>query len=381
MKHLILQYLKDKPVVGWPKPLSLSDYQNAISDYLSALPNGEVNTVLQIGGVSHPGISDIDLVVVLNRGVQSAFKKYRVNIAGDIYRSVFIHDPWVIDHDLLPKLGLIFPFFKGHPVFGELELPTANLVKCNNKELALLHLSDSLLTKIPRELIFHLLNVRQVNAKFALVLVNSVRHSITLIEEAQGGAWGESKGFEKRISTLRTESLEGYHDPELLRSIIADSIDLSFKLIQLTQKLWDNMLIASKVTTCVYSGYFHTLIKPEYSTVDALNWSLSTKGRVFRSMLMPSWAAYHLNLLAEWHGEFSKHIRSKGIKPLPMTVPEGLSIAAKEMSRAKSDYISFGKMKLNYAGSLGITHGAGETCTLQSVRSVLKLIRCLRRSG
>ena len=56
-------------VIDYPRRVTIVDYENAISRMVGQLVSMPgVTTVYQIGGVSNPGISDIDLVVVFEDG-------------------------------------------------------------------------------------------------------------------------------------------------------------------------------------------------------------------------------------------------------------------------------------------------------------------------
>ncbi|MCH7536036.1 MAG: SpoIIE family protein phosphatase [Bacteroidetes bacterium] len=60
MNRVILERLEKSPVRGWPINSSIIDYESTIKAYVDAIPKECVRGILQIGSVSHPGISDID---------------------------------------------------------------------------------------------------------------------------------------------------------------------------------------------------------------------------------------------------------------------------------------------------------------------------------
>ena len=79
-------------VIDRPKPVTIVEYENAISrmvDQLVSMPG--VTSVYQVGGVSNPGISDIDLVVVFEDGQR---------ISGDPCKGLSDPDSYLFTHGL-----------------------------------------------------------------------------------------------------------------------------------------------------------------------------------------------------------------------------------------------------------------------------------------
>ncbi len=381
MKNHILNIIKQIPVYGWPLESTKEDYLKAIDAYTGAIPQECTRGVLQIGGMSHPGISDIDLIVVLKSGFKSSIKKFKSDIVDSDHRYLLMHDPWFVDEIVLKKFSLLIPFFSCAPVIGDAILPDNTLFPELKKEIALLHLSESLLTKIPRDLIFHLIFSRRLHARFALVLASSVRHSVNLFVEVSGNTWPEADRFTARIDELRTGAINGVRNDDDLREIVVDSVVLAFEMVDRTQGLWEKMLGRQSMMDTQYSGYYGTRIYSNWDKKSAMKWSSTPLGRLNRSIMLPSWAAWHLSLLASASCQFSRHIKSHSSRLPELDAPSKLINAAREMSLAKSEYISFGLDNLNYAGSLSITHGCGEGILRTKARSLMKIYRAVIRNG
>ncbi len=368
----LFELMERLPVYGWPLKTSAAAYDQAIESYLAGIPKESTKGVIKIGSVSHAGISDIDLVVVLKAGSTSSFRRYKASVASSQYKHLLIHDPWLIDELTLERFGLLFPFFSCEPLMGNVQLPSISPLHIYKKELSLLHLSDSLLTKLPRELIFNFIVARRIHARFALVLASTVRHSARLLIEAGDHAWAEIDSFCVRVDQLRADTIAGGRDANSLRKVVAEAIKLSYEMVIRTQALWKRALDNTKAAAAKYRGYYHTVVDPEWTPESSLEYSLTTSGRLYRSVRLPTWVAWYLSLLGCGDNLFAEHIRRK-LKPYPnVAAPLGIEVATREMAQVKSDYISFGLRALNYAGALAVTHGCGEPYLYAFARSLLK---------
>lgn len=382
MTRDLLRDLRKIPVFGWPVACASEDYDEAIKAYLAKIPQKGVVGVLQIGGVSHPGVSDIDLIVVFKSDFKSSVKKYRSNILNANHRYLMMHDPWFVDEEVLKKFSLLLPFFSCSNVVGNPLTPDYILFPELKQEIALLQLSESLLTKIPRDLIFNFILSKKLNARFVLVLASSVRHSANLFVQVSGEPLPDAEAFNARIDELRSMAIVGEHDENFLRELVAESANLSFKMVEQTQTLWENMIGKHSVVDAKYHGYYETRMCSGWNGRAALEWSASLPGRLFRSIELPSWAAFHLSLLAHDNScLFSRHVKHRSTNLPEIDAPAKLISAAREMAIAKSEYILFGLNHLNYAGSLGITHGCGEGIFRRNSRPVLKVCRAALRKG
>lgn len=380
VKNILVNCLENISVAGWPLKCGIEDYEKVTRNYIERLPAESIRGVLQIGGVSHPGISDIDLIVVLKQGSKVNVRQLSSKNIGEDDRYLLMHDPWFVDEKVLKNFSLLIPFFACKSVSGNAEIPKNVLYPDLEKEIALISLSDSLLTKIPRELIFHLLVTKTLNARFILVLANSVRHSTRLFVEVSGETWKAADEFNSNIDQLRADALAGEQDEAKLRNIVIESLVLSFDMLERMTVLW-NKVATGGALVGQYSGYFNTSINPDWNKEVALNWSLSKLQRVRRSVILPSWAGIYLGLLASEHNMFSKYVSSHYSPGSKVNTEQKMLDAVKYVTEAKSDYIRFGQDRLGYAGSLGITHGCGENIFRSKARSILKVVRAAMRSS
>ena len=104
-------------LIDLPVRKDITSYERAIikaTELLSALP--ELLSVYQIGGVSAPGISDIDLVVVFKNGSSSGFSLHEQ--LGPEEKYLFVHRVYgITEEQLLNPITLTF-FHSARLLFG-----------------------------------------------------------------------------------------------------------------------------------------------------------------------------------------------------------------------------------------------------------------------
>ena len=96
---------------NFPVRYELKDYQEIRDRYIRRVAKlADVKAIYQLGDISVPGISDIDLMVVLNDKLQdSSFKDYTVQSLGGRSRYLFMHNPFIVDESLFSSFSL-FPY-------------------------------------------------------------------------------------------------------------------------------------------------------------------------------------------------------------------------------------------------------------------------------
>ena len=91
-------------LIDLPKPCESEVYARTIDKVMSNLTaSGFVDSVYQVGGVRHPGISDIDLLVVVDDDAASEANPLETLTDGERY--LFTHSCFVIPVSLAPELG------------------------------------------------------------------------------------------------------------------------------------------------------------------------------------------------------------------------------------------------------------------------------------
>jgi len=94
------------------KLLKKDDYLNAINLYLERLKKDKnVEAVFKVGNIDYPGTSDVDLVIVLNGKIKNIdINNYSITKCSDKDRYIFMHEPSIINIQLVENLKILYPF-------------------------------------------------------------------------------------------------------------------------------------------------------------------------------------------------------------------------------------------------------------------------------
>jgi hypothetical protein len=105
----------------WPVPLSPDDYSLAIERYLSRITKVDgLRAVYQFGSMAVPGLSDIDLIVVLDDSISSEAAQFKLqksdNPSG---KEAFLHNPVFLNRRTWENLHWVFAPQNLQRVYGE----------------------------------------------------------------------------------------------------------------------------------------------------------------------------------------------------------------------------------------------------------------------
>ncbi|MFC1864249.1 hypothetical protein ACFLYG_00250 [Chloroflexota bacterium] len=100
---------------------SENDYLDTLNRYLDKITQcQDVISVYQRGSVSHPGISDIDLLIVLkDEPGDFSWQKYSIKTLSEKDQYIFVHEPMVISESLAGKIKYFFPVFQIERLWGK----------------------------------------------------------------------------------------------------------------------------------------------------------------------------------------------------------------------------------------------------------------------
>ena len=117
---------------NYPKIHDFKDYDSAIESYINYIKKfPEVVSVYQIGSITVPGISDIDLVVVLNDAMLCNDNYSIFSNSNQRFPELFTHDVHIIPNSQASNLFKIAPIFQINLIYGEniidvnIRVPTA----------------------------------------------------------------------------------------------------------------------------------------------------------------------------------------------------------------------------------------------------------------
>lgn len=179
-------------------------YAEVISEYVSLLSaRGGVRSVYQFGSVGVPGLSDIDLIVVLkNRLIPGRLRYLLVDQPAGISRYLFVHHPLFVNQRLFEKLNYMFPLFNLSHVWGE-HLSMDKVGERHRYDLAVAHLINMLITKVPVDFYEFLINDKALSARNTIGMLNSFKHTYNLYQAISGDAIEEIENYVRTFEEFR----------------------------------------------------------------------------------------------------------------------------------------------------------------------------------
>lgn len=165
----------------------LAAYSKAINQYVEVLrTSGVLRSVYQFGNVDVPGLSDIDLVVVLKRRVlPGKTRLLLVDRVPGINRYLFLHNPLFVNQYLFERLHYIYPLFSLWHVWGE-HLYQSGVREVCREDIAIAQFVNMVITKVPINFYEILVGNVDVSARNAIGMLNSFKHTYRFFREVSG---------------------------------------------------------------------------------------------------------------------------------------------------------------------------------------------------
>lgn len=197
----------------------VEDYYRVRDAYIKQIAGqSDLSAVYQMGGITDPGISDLDLIVVLREKLKSSkASDYSVRALGDQGRYFFMHDPIFVSDHVVRDLNLLMYATNLKLLHGS-EIPQAQLTPVEERHVKLAILIDhslQILHKLAKPLVCRFVYVRSV-----LPILYSIRYSIRLAEDLQIAPANFWTQFVQEIITLRQEWLSNRNYEKLVYLII-----------------------------------------------------------------------------------------------------------------------------------------------------------------
>ena len=218
-------------------------YDEVLGSYLDRIkrmPN--VVSIYQLGNISVPGISDIDLIIVLHDEFTEPvnFRQLQRDATGDIGAYLFSHAPYVANRDTFADLSMLFFADNLRHVWGEaLALKTypAEQVEFYKYVIALeaaISQSFAFVRATHNRTIF--------NLRSLLCNLNAVKHNFTTLapwrNASQRTAW---RTYQEDIDALRNEWFR-----EIEANRIRRVLDLNSRATVILREVLDELLMIGR---------------------------------------------------------------------------------------------------------------------------------------
>lgn len=216
-------------VVDKAQSATVEDYRRAVDGYLRLIPRERVLSIYQTGSVGMPGLSDIDLILVLRGDRREYPHKYSIRRMSDQDRYLFGHECDLVDKPSFRDLPLWFPTFTMDHLYGE-EIPVNR--DDTDLDLPLMLLVKYLITKLPTELFHYSFYKGQFYERTCEGMVHSVLHALSLWESAGGDAIDGSDAFIQSVMELRASWFrrEGMDRLDRLKNLLVDACVIILRL-------------------------------------------------------------------------------------------------------------------------------------------------------
>ena len=303
----------------FPRALLREDYAHTMDRYLALVRRaGDVKSVYQIGSVSSPGLSDIDLIVVLGKGARDHAGRYTRRLLCEKDRYIVCHDAWFMDETTFQMIPHLI-FYQGlQKVFGK-DIETGTLTH-EDQTLPLILLVNCLIAKIPRELLWYSCVRGEFRIRTVENIVHSMTHTIELWRVAVGGE--EEVAFRQFVEDYRNfrsawESIDTGRLVKLLKEFVIRAIDIASTMITranlvILREWFTNVPDLPLIELRLGEGRKRFIFKNEWSAEEFISVSLNSKGQM---SLYPIGFGLFIGLYGSVPGVLGRYIREE-IEPL-----------------------------------------------------------------
>ena len=215
-----------------PREFNREHYKRAIDYILDKYY--QINNLASIynwGDPSAPGISDIDLVLVLKDNSRTAlpFLKRSFYFLNSKTRYLVRHPFMFIDENSFRDLRYVYPNTNLKLLFGK-ELKIKELSENETYYSCISLLNDIIVRHYPRDFIEQQINQR-INVRDTMLRLNSLKHSIKTLSHLTKSKYQKWCKKLELIEGLRRNWFKS-NDFELLIGLNKDALDISLKIIK-----------------------------------------------------------------------------------------------------------------------------------------------------
>ncbi|MBT6052777.1 MAG: hypothetical protein HOG49_38750 [Candidatus Scalindua sp.] len=207
------------------------DYNRVINDYIDAVTsNPAVNAIYKMGNISDPGISDLDLIVVVKDCRDSKnIHKLSINnsVKSDLFNKVFLHDIFLCDTSVIREIRYTSLCDNLELLFGDEQ----KIMDVGEKELGPLSLQiifDFISSRLVQ--FKQYLSAGSIGIRGTLVRVSSIRHSYNLLKNL-GVHDKETESFISQVIEMRKNS-RSVNDDDII-DLFLRSFNMFERIVQL----------------------------------------------------------------------------------------------------------------------------------------------------
>ena len=281
-------------LINHPRKIQIEQYDfvfNKIKNFCFDKING-VKYVIKYGSVKHPGISDLDILLVFDHISFFDFIRLRIFISKQSSNLV-LHFPIILKSDVYKNIFELFPFFEYIEYSSKNNFKTKKQVISKGKSK--IFIGQVLATKFPKD-INNFKSNSEINVREFLLELSSFKHTISLLNSLEPNTVNNEDLNDFLLYTSKIRDIALKRD--LLVEEIQKYLDLSTKAFNV---LIDSTINKGKKIEIPLSfnsslGCFNLSNKPENYINGQLN------------MFLPSWFFVDLIKMANCNNFFGKKL-------------------------------------------------------------------------
>lgn len=286
-------------IFGEINSVHLSSYENLISTYINKakLVKG-VKSIIQIGGFTAPGLSDIDLIVIVDDHDPPKFEDISIKklLNGCVGSEVIAHDVFIYPESLAKYIEGLFYLDRKVLLFGN-DIGM-HLSQKKIEDLKLIISFEYIVNRL--ETLIVLTAVPKTNIRDILLFISTLRHTYGLLNTFEIISEKECAERIEKIEKLRRLSLDNNtkeFKKELNRWIIPSFIAIYQSILQLGNKLNYKDKIKAKKKILNYKKLIFIIDDIKEATTFFIE--NENKNKMFKARIliepMPSTVFNHIN--------------------------------------------------------------------------------------
>lgn len=237
------------------------DYKDAINIYISKLTkNQDIISVYQLGSTDYPGLSDIDLIIVLRDSSNNFnWEKYSIKNLTKKERYLFMHEPFIVNRSIAENIKFLYPMFSLSHLYGE---------KIKFEEPSREHYLHFFIQEYVKGYMFwpdRILRKRKVNIRTIIPQLYATKYSIDIFKiifnSLPSKIKKESEYYLKEVGELRNNffELSQKEIEDLIVALILKTKKINELMFFELDNYLDKIVYNTKNIT-IYLGFFPIII-------------------------------------------------------------------------------------------------------------------------
>ena len=211
--------------VDMPRVISPQVYEQRMTEFVAHFQtHPAISAIYQLGAVHHPGISDLDLILVFRENGQ--LSESDAKFINCLDRDVFIHSPFAIPEGIFPFLGFCFYAANLRRISGKDSSFVEPGQGTDRQRLLTILSAEAAISRLS-DLVFQLSMGTTLSARKMLLKIFSIRHNLTLFHSLSFPGFGKGDGRAEREDAFQQDLVAVSSVQMNIRSL-ADQFEQAF---------------------------------------------------------------------------------------------------------------------------------------------------------